>query len=109
MDSERDRKLREIVDAVRRGNFVNSMHGEQRTKERHILEHEIFEALAEGEIIEDYPNDARGASCLVLGRTMTGRIVHIVCSMPPIVQFITAYEPNPARWEQGFRTRRMRP
>ena len=34
----------------------------------------------EGEIIEDYPEDTGGHSCLILGRGGDGRPIHIVCA-----------------------------
>jgi len=52
------------------------------------------------EIIEDYPNDKYGPSCLVLGVTSRGRPLHIQCSYPsrPLVKIITVYEPELEQW-----------
>ena len=36
-------------------------------------------ALSDCEIIEDYPDDPRGESCLALGFTPDGTPVHVVC------------------------------
>lgn len=68
---------------------------------------EIREAFAGGEVIEDYPNDKYGPSCLVLGLTGAGRPLHVQCSDPqrPRVKLITVYEPDPELWID-FRTRR---
>ena len=60
-----------------------------------------------GEIIEDYPDDPRGPSCLMLGYGGSRRPIHIVCA--PQVEYlaiITAYLPNPETWEDDFRTRK---
>ena len=59
------------------------------------------------EIIEDYPDDKYGPSCLVLGFTRARRPLHIQCSYPtrPLVKIITLYEPDPDLWI-GFRVRK---
>lgn len=41
------------------------------------------EAVAHGNIIEDYPDDKYGPSCLILGFTLAGRPLHSQCSYPP--------------------------
>ena len=70
---------------------------------------EMLEALNAGEIIEEYPDDQPYPSCLVLGRTLTDRPLHIVCA--PILTeqrliVITTYQPDPARWEANFKRRK---
>ena len=54
----------------------------------------------QSEIIEDYPEDKYGPSCLILGYTKAGRPLHVQCSYPsrPIVKIITVYEPDPNLW-----------
>jgi hypothetical protein len=59
-----------------------------------------------GEVIEDYPEDARGHSCLLLGTGDDGRPVHVVCSAKDeFLAIITAYLPEPGEWSEDFRTR----
>ena len=64
-------------------------------------------ALANSQIVEDYPDDKYGPSCLVLGFTLAHRPLHILCSYPsrPLVKILTLYEPDPNLWID-FRTRR---
>jgi Domain of unknown function (DUF4258) len=67
---------------------------------------EVEFVLFHGDVIEDYPEDVRGHSCLMLA-VPEGRPVHVVCS--PKVEYlavITAYLPDPARWSPDFRERR---
>lgn len=61
------------------------------------------------EVIEDYPDDKYGPSCLVLGFTDAGRPLHVQCSYPEreLIKIITLYEPDPKRWND-FRTRKRR-
>jgi hypothetical protein len=61
---------------------------------------EIRETIADGEIIEDYPDDKYGPSCLILGYTQAGRALHVQCSYPtrPLIKIITLYEPDANLW-----------
>jgi hypothetical protein len=73
--------------------------------ERMITPEEIKDAIFNGEIIEEYPEDARGESCLVLH--VTGRAVHVVCSpKSEYLAIITAYIPVPEQWSADYKTRR---
>lgn len=75
---------------------------------RHIAVEELHQAVAVGEIIEDYPDDKYGPSCLVLGFTQAERPLHIQCSYPSRepLKIITLYEPDPSLWTD-FRIRRV--
>ncbi len=68
--------------------------------------YEIEEAVAAGEVIEDYPDDKYRPSCLIMGATTTGRFLHVQASYPPAVKIITVYEPSPEEWEEGFSKRK---
>ena len=46
--------------------------------DRMIRRAEVRRVIAEGEVIEDYPEDARGHSCLLLGFGNEGRPIHVV-------------------------------
>jgi hypothetical protein len=73
--------------------------------ERLISPAEVQQVVLEGDLIEDYPDDARGHSCLLLG-TPRGRPVHVVCSpRPKYLAIITAYLPEPTEWSPDFRRR----
>lgn len=77
-----------------------TIHAADRMIERDISAAELEEALlgGEAEVIEDYPSDPRGASCLVLGVTNRGRVLHAQCTYPPNVAIVTAYEPRADEW-----------
>ena len=47
--------------------------------DRMITSADVRTVIEAGEIIEDYPDDARGPSCLMLGFT-DKRAVHVVCA-----------------------------
>jgi hypothetical protein len=73
-----------------------------------IQEPQVFEAIQAGEVIESYPEDQPYPSVLILGRTLAGRALHVVCAYDEeddLAVVITVYEPDPARWID-FRRRR---
>jgi len=80
--------------------FEISQHAVDNSILRHVTLQEVREAFAQGEIIEDYPDDKYGPSCLVLGFTRNGRPLHIQCSHPsrPLLKIITLYQPDPDKW-----------
>ena len=75
--------------------------------QRMITSEEVEVVATRGEVIEDYPSDPRGHSCLLLGLGEAGRAVHVVCSPKgEYLAIITAYLPDPAQWSEDFRRRR---
>ena len=99
--------LQSIQETLHRGAYYWRQHAIQRSIERAITEEEVVEALMNGEIIEEYPEDKYGPSCLILGRTQAGRPLHVQCSLPPTVWNITLYEADPDEWID-LRTRQRR-
>lgn len=82
------------------GEFEFTQHALRRVVERNIANSEIREAGAHAVIIEDYPSDKYGRSCLLFGMTIANRPLHIqVARQPePRIKIITLYEPDPAEW-----------
>jgi hypothetical protein len=68
--------IEEIREKISAGLFEFSKHAVDQSILRHITSQEIREAVANGEIIEDYPNDKYGPGCLILGYTQAGRPLH---------------------------------
>ena len=48
--------------------------------DRMITVEDVRHCIFHGELIEDYPEDARGCSCLMPGTGDPGRPIHVVCS-----------------------------
>ena len=94
-----------IQDKIRKGEYYWRQHTIERSIERQVAEEEVAEVILSGEIIEEYSEDKYGPSCLIFGRTRTGRPIHVQCSLPPSVWIITLYEPNPDEWI-NFRKRK---
>jgi hypothetical protein len=89
------------------GRLEFTQHAVDQSIVRRISAEELRQAITTGEIIEDYPVDRYGPSCLILGYTDTGRSLHIHCSYATrnLIKIITVYQPDPSQWI-GFRTRR---
>jgi hypothetical protein len=92
--------IAEIREKVAADLFEFSKHAVDQSIIRRIDVAELREAIFNGHIIEDYPDDKYGPSCLIFGETTAGRAIHVQCSYPsrPLVKIITLYEPDPARW-----------
>ena len=93
--------IEQIRQKIRQRQYEFSKHAVDQSILRNIGVRE-FEAaiLNHSEIIEDYPNDKYGPSCLVLSFTEKDRALHAVCTYPtqPVLKVITIYEPDPEQW-----------
>ena len=104
MDSQAIRRL------VRSGKYEFSKHAERERQADQITVAEFEEALTQSEIIEEYPDDPRGPSCLALG--FAGRKpIHAVCAVktdPDEVLIITVYDPSKRaeKWTEDYRKRK---
>lgn len=101
-----------MIDEIRNkyisGQYEYSKHAVDQSIIRHITIAEIREAvLSESEIIEDYPDDKYGSSCLILGFTKKERPLHIQVTYPSanFLKVITVYQPDESKWV-AYRTRR---
>ena len=93
--------LEEIRSKILRRQYEFSKHAVDQSIIREISVEEVEEAISgRCEIIEDYPDDKYGPSCLILGFTKTGRPLHLQCSYSsrPLVKIITLYEPDSDLW-----------
>ena len=74
--------------------------------DRMILRLEVRSVVEQGKVVEDYPEDPRGHSCLLLGFGDGHRPIHVVCApKSDYLAIITAYLPEPAEWTADFKTR----
>jgi hypothetical protein len=90
-------QIRQKLEADR---FEFSRHAVDQGIRRNVSVQEIRESMANGEIIEEYPEDKSWPSYLIYGRTNEGRPLHVQYSHPSrqLVKIVTLYEPDPARW-----------
>jgi hypothetical protein len=99
--------INDIRDKVRNSKYKISFTHTEKLRQRKIEIRELEEAIFTGEIIEKYPTDPRGLSCLILGYTKRNRPLHIVCGIiEGELLVITAYEPSLEEWKPDWKTRR---
>ena len=100
--------LEEIRVCIAGGRYLIGPHAGLRQFERGITTDDLEYAVGndEPEVIEDYPTDSRGHSCLIRGVTTNGDVVHVVCKPDDPVFIVTCYEPDPSIWYPDFRMRR---
>jgi hypothetical protein len=105
--NDKSMKMQWIKEQVEKGNYQLKLHAVERASIRGIDPLEVKETLLNGEIIEDYPEDKRGHSCLVYGKTRIGKDIHVLCGTAyDILWIITVYEPDPEEWVNP-KTRRV--
>lgn len=90
--------LEQLRDAILRGDYRFTVHAQARMAERRILDVEVREAVLspQAELIEEYPTDKYGPSCLIYGVTGVGRVLHVQATPGGVI--ITAYDPDPTEW-----------
>ncbi len=88
-----------IVSRVKVDHYFFSQHADEERMNDDLMIDEIEEAILNGSILESYPNDRRGNSCLIVGFTKEGKPVHIVYgeSGNELV-IITVYIPKPPKF-----------
>ena len=98
----------EIRRKIAEDQFEFSKHAVDQSIVRSIRVQEIKEAITNGQVIEDYPNDKYGPSCLISGLTQANRPIHVQCSYAsrPLIKIITVYEPDSNLWNNDFTRRR---
>lgn len=100
--------LEEIRNKILNRQYEFSKHAVDQSVVRDIHPTEIEEAISSrSEVIENYPDDKYGPTCLILGFTNAGRPLHFQVSYPdrPIIKIVTLYEPDSELWI-GFRVRK---
>jgi hypothetical protein len=103
--------LEALLDRIRtqaeEENVRITQHAQQEMVEEDITLDEVLEAIATGEILENYPEHRRGSCCLVNGLTADSRSLHLVCTTAqPMLIIITVYEPKAPRWMTPTQRRR---
>lgn len=88
-----------IRDRISRHKYEISFHAEKERYAEDISLDDIEKVIANGEILEDYPDDPRGPSCLILGYSGK-RAIHVVCGCTNSnwIRIITVYIPMQPKW-----------
>jgi hypothetical protein len=106
MGTETDMLSRVRAAAARKLLFLPQALRQMLRPDRVIRSAEVRRVVCEGEVIEDYPQDARGHSCLLLGFGSEDRAIHVVCTpKEEYLAIVTAYLPDEKEWSEDFRVR----
>src|SRR5947209_1819682 len=102
--------LRRVQALVLGGDVHISDHGYDELEADGILAEDPLVGIAAAELVEDYPDRARGPSVLSLQFDAAGQAIHVVWAIPagerrPAV-LVTAYRPDRALWDSEFKRRK---
>lgn len=90
--------IRLIRRKVRLEEYDLSVHAHLERQDEQITVEEIEKTLLNGGIIEKYPDDPRGESCLVAGE-VSGQLLHVVCGFRgDKLLIVTVYRPKLPVW-----------
>lgn len=92
-------EIEEIREQIKYGKYEICFHAEKERYAEDISISDLETGISGGEILEDYANDPRGPSCLILGYSQN-RPIHIVCGYTSIkwIRIITVYIPKLPKW-----------
>ena len=100
-----------IRERIQSGNFLVKSHTIQHALKEGFTRKHLVEALMNGQIIEEYPEDRRvlvcGSISLVEDLTI---YLHVICEHADsvFIELVTAYIPNERQWEKPPYRRRRR-
>jgi hypothetical protein len=95
---------------IHAGDVRISEHGYDELAEYGLSAREVLGGVMEAILVEEYPDFPKGPCVLFLQKDRMGTPIHVVWGIPkghdkPVV-LVTAYRPDPARWNETFTRRR---
>ncbi len=102
--------FRRVCGLISAGEVRISEHGYDEMAEDGLTARELLAGILESVIVEEYPDYPKGPCVLLLQKDRRGNPVHVVWGIPngydkPVV-LVTAYRPDPERWDEDFLRRR---
>jgi hypothetical protein len=104
--------IERVRDLLRAGDVRISEHGYDELAEDGLTAREVLGSIQEAVVVEEYLNYAKGPCVLLLQKDRAGEPIHVVWGIPkghdkPVV-LVTAYRPDPGRWDKTFTRRQQR-
>jgi hypothetical protein len=99
-----------IRERVRAGNYLIKSGAVQHALKEDFERKHMVEAILEGCIIEEYPDDQRALICGTARISNVSLYLHFVCDYadPMYTEIVTVYIPDESTWEwPSFRRRRL--
>ena len=101
--------LNKIRSLVRESAVRFTMHARAEMDADNVVTSSLMRAISSdsSEVVEDYPEDRRGHSCLILVWENEASPIHVCCAVhDETVVIITVYRPRLEVWEDDWRTRK---
>lgn len=104
--------FKEINNLIEKGYIKISEHGYDELANDDLTVKELLNSIEYAIVVEEYPNYPKGKCILLLQKDQSGNPVHALWGVPkgykkPVV-LITAYRPDPKRWDEKFLERKNR-
>ena len=95
-----------VRELIRAGDIRISEHGYDEMADDGLTVKEVLSSINDAVVVEEYPEYPKGPCVLFLQKDKLGDPIHVVWGIPkghekPVV-LITAYRPDPARWDYSF-------
>jgi len=89
---------------IEQQSYEISLHADEERLADGLTISDLELVLSHCAIIEQYPDDTRGQSCLVFGLTPEEKSVHVVCGKNPSghLVLITVYIPTMPKWRDPY-------
>ena len=93
-----------IHDEIERQTYEISLHADDERIADGFTVSELESVLSRCKILEQYPDDPRGESCLTIEFTPDGTPVHVVCGKNRLghLILITVYIPIMPKWKNPY-------
>ncbi|MEK7450070.1 MAG: DUF4258 domain-containing protein [Planctomycetota bacterium] len=84
---------REIQNLVRGGRYEITAYADEEAQEDNVFPSDITNAILTGTVVKKYIDDSRGARYKILGNTLDGRELFVICRFNTIgeVRIITVF------------------
>jgi hypothetical protein len=87
--------------------IIWSSHSREIMKSRRITKDDVINCILYGCVIEDYPYTRPYPECLVYGKMINGKAIHVVVGTDNrYLYIITTYFPSKNKFEEDLKTRR---